>query len=149
MLRVKQSEQAFDLQWYLRRARLLCDSYPYAEKHAGDTYRMAIAAILVKYPPEIAQECTDPRYGLASRFKYLPAVSEVATWCEEYLCKVLRLDEMQRLPPRDDLDPEERRRIGDRLRALSRALKGDRAAQLELGVELVEDAPEALEALPF
>jgi len=56
----------------------------------------AVVAVLCDYAQEIVQYVTDPRTGLPSRVKWLPAVAEVREACEERRMYLERVAEGER-----------------------------------------------------
>lgn len=66
-----------------QRARIMLGCYPRGQAEDPDTYVMALAAVLAEYPEPVAKFVSDPRSGLPRTQKFLPAVAEVATACED------------------------------------------------------------------
>lgn len=90
----------------------LIGCYPSGKPSDPETYVAAVAAVLSEYPQEIIARVTDPRFGLARRLKFLPAVAEVADACE-----------VEMVPFRRRWREEQRRREDEQERALrARAL---------------------------
>lgn len=79
------------------RAKMLLGCYRKGDAADPDTYVAAIAAVLSEYPPEIIRRATDPRTGIASQWKWLPAVAEVKEFCEAEMGPVRREQERERL----------------------------------------------------
>lgn len=64
-------------------ARRMLGCYRVGDAHDPETYITAVVAVLVGYPVWIIQSVTDPASGIPSKIKFLPAVAEVKTACEE------------------------------------------------------------------
>jgi hypothetical protein len=58
-------------------AKLILGSYRADQANDPDVYVTAIAHLLATYPPEIGAALTDPKNGIAGKYKWLPTVSEV------------------------------------------------------------------------
>lgn len=66
-------------------ARLILGSFRADQANDPDVYITAIAHLLSKYPPDIGARLTDPKDGVAGKFKWLPTVSEVKDEAERLL----------------------------------------------------------------
>jgi hypothetical protein len=53
------------------------------EAHDADLYCAAVASILAGYERAVVDHVTDPRTGIASEMKWLPAVAEVRSFCNQ------------------------------------------------------------------
>ena len=45
-------------------------------------YSTAVAAVLERYPADVGVRLSDPKDGIAGRFKWLPTVSEIREECD-------------------------------------------------------------------
>lgn len=70
---------------------MLFACYRRDDAHDPSVYAAAIAAILEGYPTSIVDRATDPRTGVASECKWLPAVAEVREFCEREHARQIRL----------------------------------------------------------
>jgi hypothetical protein len=68
---------------------MLFGCYRKGDANDPEIYTAAIAATLADFSAEVVQYVTDPRTGIASKLKWLPAVAEVreecarhAEWCK-------------------------------------------------------------------
>lgn len=59
------------------RAQLLFGCYPRGQANDPDTYVMAVAAVLCRFPPEVTYHLTDPRTGVATTAVFLPTIAEI------------------------------------------------------------------------
>src|SRR5262245_33345313 len=67
----------------LETAKRLIGNFPRARPQNPDQYIAAIGAVLAQYPSAVAEECADPRHGIAKTFKYeVPNVADVVEWCD-------------------------------------------------------------------
>lgn len=81
------SSQRMTLSEAIQAVNAIVNCYPNGGRSAGDGYIGAMAAVLGDYPLSIAMKCADPRRGIASSSKFLPAVAELVTWLERELEK--------------------------------------------------------------
>lgn len=63
-------------------AKLILGCYRAAEVSDPDVYTTAIMALLARYPVDIGARLSDPKDGVAGRFKWLPTVSEIREECD-------------------------------------------------------------------
>jgi hypothetical protein len=63
-------------------AKLILGSYRTGDANDPDTYVRVIAAVLTCYPVEIMKEVSDPRWGIATKIKWLPTLYDVKEACE-------------------------------------------------------------------
>jgi hypothetical protein len=62
---------------------ILFACYRKDEAHDAELYCAAVASTLACYDRAVVDHVTDPRSGMASEMKFLPAVAEVRTFCNE------------------------------------------------------------------
>ncbi len=82
----------------IRYAKILLGSYRSGEANDPEVYTAAVVAVLADYPEEVVRQVCDPRNGLPSKLKWLPALSEIkeachvltATWADEWKRRSLR-----------------------------------------------------------
>jgi hypothetical protein len=65
-------------------AKQLVGSYAHLRPDNPTTFIESIAAVLAQYPPSVADECADPRRGIARKAEFL-SVKAVVEWCEARL----------------------------------------------------------------
>jgi hypothetical protein len=82
---------------------MLLGCYRSGDASDPDIYVRAVAALLASYPSEVMKSVCDPRWGLATKSKWLPTLSEVKEACEEAMEPIAR-----RI--REQKDAEERKR---------------------------------------
>lgn len=63
-------------------AKNLLGYFRTGEASDPDVYTAGIIAVLSDYPIAIIRQVVDPRTGLPSKFKWLPAIAEVKEACE-------------------------------------------------------------------
>jgi hypothetical protein len=63
-------------------ATQLFGCYRASEANDPETFITAAAALLARYPEEVARKVCDPSRGLPSTNKFLPAISELRDACE-------------------------------------------------------------------
>jgi len=63
-------------------AKLILGCYRAAEVSDPDVYTTAIMTLLARYPADIGARLSDPKDGVAGRFKWLPTVSEIREECD-------------------------------------------------------------------
>ena len=63
-------------------AKLILGCYRAAEVSDPDVYTTAIMTLLARYPADIGTRLSDPKDGVAGRFKWLPTVSEIREECD-------------------------------------------------------------------
>lgn len=66
-------------------AEKLIGCWPHAKPPDPKTYMAAVAATLAGYPLKIAQDCCDPRTGLAREREFPPTVAAIVAWCDPVL----------------------------------------------------------------
>ena len=76
------SHSGLDPAYCLRKAATVFGCYPRDAANDAEIYSAAIAAIFEGYPRNVVDRAADPRTGIASQYKFLPAVSEVREFCE-------------------------------------------------------------------
>lgn len=64
-------------------AEKLIGCWPHAKPPDPKTYSAAVSATLAGYPLKVAQECADPRVGLAREREFPPTVAAIVTWCDK------------------------------------------------------------------
>lgn len=64
-------------------AEQMVGCWPHAKPPDPKTYMAAISATLAGYPLKVAQECADPRVGLARKREFPPTVAAIVAWCDE------------------------------------------------------------------
>jgi len=64
-------------------AKLILGSFRADQANDPDVYITAIAHLLSRYPPDIGARLTDPKDGVAGKYKFLPTVSEVRDEAEK------------------------------------------------------------------
>jgi len=80
----------------LKAAKVLFGCYRTGDANDPQVYTAAVVAVLSDYSPEVVQFVTDPRTGLPSKVKWLPAVAEVKEACEERRLHLVRVAEGER-----------------------------------------------------
>lgn len=66
-------------------AEKLIGCWPHARPPDPKTYSAAVSATLAGYPLKVAQECADPRVGLAREREFPPTVAALVAWCDKRL----------------------------------------------------------------
>ena len=66
-------------------AKLILGSYRVGEANDPDIYVTAIAHVLSRYPADVGARLTDPKEGIAGKYKWLPSVSEVREEADKLL----------------------------------------------------------------
>jgi hypothetical protein len=61
---------------------LLLNCYRKDDAHNPEVYSAAIASIFEGYSRKVVDRAADPRTGIASQYKFLPAVAEVREFCD-------------------------------------------------------------------
>lgn len=64
-------------------AEKLIGCWPHAKPPDPKTYSAAVSATLAGYPLKVAQECADPRIGLAREREFPPTIAAIVTWCDK------------------------------------------------------------------
>jgi hypothetical protein len=64
-------------------AKLILGSYRADQANDPDVYITAITHLLARYAPDIGARLTDPKDGVAGKYKFLPTVSEVREEAEK------------------------------------------------------------------
>ena len=77
------SPSDLDPAYCLNRTRVLFSCYRKDEAHDADLYCAAVASVLAGYAKAVVDHITDPRTGIASEMKWLPAVAEVRSYCNQ------------------------------------------------------------------
>ena len=98
------------VEYAAERAKLLLGFYRKGDAEDPDTYVAGVAAVLSEYPADIIRRVTDPRTGIASRSKWLPALAEIRDFCENEFAPTRRMQEFEKrsaerrraLPPPDE-----------------------------------------------
>jgi len=108
-------------------ARLILGSYRADQANDPDIYVTAIAHLLSRYATNIGARLTDPKEGIAGKFKFLPTVSEVREEAERLVEEELRpsrrsasiqrqLQEREEYERQDKTEPlEYRQKVAQRL----------------------------------
>jgi hypothetical protein len=65
----------------LKRTQILFSCYRKDEAHDAELYCAAVASTLACYDRAVVDHVTDPRSGIASEVKFLPAVAEIRSFC--------------------------------------------------------------------
>jgi hypothetical protein len=60
----------------------MLNAYPNARDGIRDGYMGVIAALLCKYPRQVALRCADPINGVTRQSKFLPTVADCVQWLE-------------------------------------------------------------------
>src|SRR5262249_7435276 len=93
-------------EYLLNRAELLFACYRKDEAHDPQTYSAAVAAVLGDgYSREVVEYVTDPRTGIPSKQKFLPAVAEVREACDARASHLDRMQRYQLLGPAKPYEP--------------------------------------------
>jgi hypothetical protein len=66
-------------------ATKLIGAWPYGKADDPKTYLASLSAALSEYPLMIAEECCDPRTGLARTREMMPTVASIHEWCQDRL----------------------------------------------------------------
>lgn len=69
----------------LRQVKRLVSSWPHARPPDPEGWAASLAATLAQYPLGVAQECCDPRVGLAKKREFPPTVVAIDEWCKRRL----------------------------------------------------------------
>ena len=80
----------------LERTMILFSCYRKDEAHDADLYCAAIASTLACYDRAVVDHVTDPRSGIASEMKFLPAVAEVRSFCNEAAARMKMHEQRER-----------------------------------------------------
>ena len=112
------------------RAGMMFGCYRKQDANDPEIYVAAVTAILSEYPDSVIETVTDPRTGLPSKIKWLPAVAEVKSECEIHMYRV-RYQEAWNKRAADQAaereaskpSPETQKKIGDGLAELVAQLK--------------------------
>ena len=70
------------------RAALLLGCYHKSNVAEPEIFAAGAAAILSKFPADIAATVTDPRTGLAGRLKFVPTLAEIREACEREQARI-------------------------------------------------------------
>lgn len=76
------SHSGLDPAYCLEKAAMVFGCYPRDAANDAEIYSAAIAAIFEGYSRSVVDRAADPRTGIASQYKFLPAVSEVREFCD-------------------------------------------------------------------
>jgi hypothetical protein len=76
------SHSGLDPAYCLEKAATVFGCYPRDAANDAEIYSAAIAAIFEGYSRGVVDRAADPRTGIASQYKFLPAVSEVREFCD-------------------------------------------------------------------
>jgi len=76
------SHSGLDPAYCLRKAARVFGCYPRDAANDAEIYSAAIAAVFESYSRGVVDRAADPRTGIASQYKFLPAVSEVREFCD-------------------------------------------------------------------
>ena len=104
-------------------AKLILGSYRADQANDPDVYITAITHLLARYPTDIGARLTDPKDGVAGKYKFLPTVSEVK-------------EEAERLEASDWRAEAERRSIRDQFNLRAEMDAADKAEPLEHRVKV-------------
>lgn len=89
------------------RVRLLCGCYRKGDASDPGTFVVAVATVLLGYPPDIVVSVTDPGTGLPSKLQWLPSVAEVKAECERLMALRYAPEKPKALPePNWKPDPQ-------------------------------------------
>lgn len=105
-------------------AKQLVGSYAHLRPDNPETFIASIAAVLAQYPLGVAEECVDPRKGIARGAEFL-SVKAIIDWCDKRLSFYQGLATYVALPkpvPAPEPTVEEMRRGNAAMRGLHRAL---------------------------
>jgi hypothetical protein len=76
------SRSGLDPVYCLRKAQMVFGCYRRDEANNPEIFSAAIAAVFEGYSREVVERAADPRTGIASQYKFLPAVQEVREFCD-------------------------------------------------------------------
>jgi hypothetical protein len=97
----------------LRQVKRLVSSWPHARPPDPEGWAASMAAVLAQYPLGIAQECCDPRVGLAKKREFPPTVAAIDEWCKrrlDYHHGMIKWDKQNQLVKSKPIFGEEHRR---------------------------------------
>lgn len=109
-------------------AKLILGSYRADQANDPEIYVTAIAHLLSRYPTDIGARLTDPKDGVAGKYKFLPTVSEVRGEAEKLIKeegdRAYRQSELQKqwelraeVESQDKAEPPEyRQKVAQRIR---------------------------------
>ena len=63
-------------------AKVLLGCYRTGEANDPEVYAKSVVAVLAEYPVDVIHAVCDPRYGIASKLKWLPTIAELKEACE-------------------------------------------------------------------
>lgn len=63
-------------------AKLILGCFRMGDASDPEVYVTAITAVLARYPSDVGARLSDPKDGVAGRFKWLPTVSEIREECD-------------------------------------------------------------------
>lgn len=112
----------------LKLAKNLIGSYAHVKPDQPEMFLASIAAVLAQYPLAVAQECVDPRAGVARKSEFL-SVAKVVEWCDEKLQYLQVISQYQRSPLRR---PEQVSELSDEDKAAAHKFLSDLALELKL-----------------
>ncbi len=135
-------------------AKLILGSYRADQANDPDIYVTAITHLLSRYPIDVGAQLTDPKDGVAGKYKWLPTVSEVKEEAEAILEAerqyAYRQDQLRKQWELRDLveaeekaeTPEHRKAVAERIKNELRAhgfkFEGDERTQPVETVESVK-----------
>lgn len=64
-------------------ARKLIGAWAKSEADSPHVFTLSIASALQEYPVLVAEQCADPRIGLARTREFVPTVASVHGWCQD------------------------------------------------------------------
>ena len=76
------SHLGLDPAYCLEQARMVLACYRRDDANNPEIYSAAIAAVFEGYSRGVVERAADPRTGIASQYKFLPAVAEVREFCD-------------------------------------------------------------------
>jgi hypothetical protein len=128
-------------------AKLILGSYRADQANDPDIYITAIAHLLSRYPENIGARLTDPKDGIAGKYKWLPTVSEVKEEAdrlknEDLLAYAKERSLREQFQLRDQIEAENKaepleyrqkvaERMRDELREHGFKFKGDKRRRME------------------
>ena len=63
-------------------AKILLGCYRTGEANDPEVYAKSVVSVLAEYPVDVIHAVCDPRYGIASKLKWLPTIAELKEACE-------------------------------------------------------------------
>lgn len=77
-------------------AKVLLGCYRTGEANDPEVYARSVVAVLAEYPVDVIHAVCDPRYGIASKLKWLPTIAELKEACEVAMAPFYREAERQK-----------------------------------------------------